>query len=294
MSKSDLVARFAELERQIDVHGRTWWASSEEPQRTFLRENPRVRARLLAKLMQNNPITTVDVYAKDGEVAWHAVRQGVHESLLAELMSGAAARQHADHNEVAAPVYFLIGLPGSGKSSTLRPLALRHAQGLGDPVVSDADEIRIRLPEYSDGLGSSILQPETVLLTYGSPSTLGLQQRAMQSARPVIVDVIGDPLHLTAAVEGLARQGRPVFLLATSCEPELCKERVMTRALDSGRFVPIALIDAKVGVPEAALEAAISTGFVRGWLIVDTCGAVPEVLRAGGESLGEVSTSDSP
>lgn len=163
-----------------------------------------------------------------------------------------------------------------------------HASGTRPTAalpVSDADAIRLALPEYAEGLGSTVVQLETVQVTYGEAPHLrgdGRQDRVLARGGDVLVDVIGDPEFLPRTVAALREQGRDSYLLVAACDPMVCRRRVMERALGNGRFVPVELVDAKVGVPDAALEAAVATGAVAGWARVDTEHQPGRVLATDG------------
>ena len=100
------------------------------------------------------------------------------------------------------------------------------------------------------------MQVETAQITYGEAPHLhgdGRQDRVLARAGDVLVDVIGDPDFLPATVTALRAQGRDCYVLLADCDPAECRRRVMQRALGNGRFVPVELVDAKVGVPDTAL-----------------------------------------
>lgn len=269
----DLLSRYEERSRQVRTYERTWWAARTGAHLAHLRAHPEVRARLLKLAMADQRVETAQIYADDKLGTWADERVDLHERILTTLSHEDGEFVHDMSRQSAdTAVYFLLGLPGSGKSSSLRPVAEAHSQSIGRLPSSDADAVRVLLPEYADGRGSGVVQTETVVVTYGIGYRAGdgRQNRVLSQGRDAVVDVIGDPQHLPAAVQVLAKQGRSVYLLLASCPPETCKARVMNRALSNGRYVPTALVDAKVGVPEAALGAAVSTNLVDGWAIIDT------------------------
>lgn len=275
----DLRARYAERARAVEHFERTWWSTDEEPQRSFLREHPEVYPRLIAQMSAGRPVETRHVYADDAGLVWAEERVNLHDRILDDM----AQEDGADRGSSEGAVYFLLGLPGSGKSTSLRPIAGAHSRASGSLPCSDADAVRSRFPEYAGGLGSGVVQTETVVVTYGTSYRAGdgRQQRVLADGRDVIVDVIGDPDRLPETVLALAGSGRPVYLLMTKCSAETSKQRVMARTLDNGRYVPTWLVDEKVGVPERAFELALETGSATGWAVVDTEES-STVIRAGG------------
>jgi hypothetical protein len=278
VTNGDLRQRFEDREVAVLAYATTWCFGPHEPHRSFLARRPDLRIRLLrAVAMGTFQLSTRDVYCADDY--WERERSEMHDNLLWQLT------QLCPDGSAVGPVYFTLGLPGSGKTSHLRPLALKHAAASdGRACVSDADEVRVLLREYADGLGSGVVQPETAVLTYGHagypggeyPEGGGLQSRVLETGGVVIVDVIGHPSYLAETVTFIANSlRRPVYLLRTECALETCIERAMLRATSpGGRYIPAAVIQARVGQPEAALEAAVRTGHVDGWAVINTEHAV--------------------
>ena len=272
------MAAFQARESAVRMYGRTWWLRREEPQMSFLDARPALRARLLSELASEaSLVSSAAVYAT-GADGWDPVRRAEHERVLTILAPSPSPR-----TGVAGAVYVLLGLPGSGKTSALRPAVRAHA-GL-PPLMSDADDVRVVLPEYAGGLGSAVLQEETAVVVYGEagyPPGGGLQDRVLSGGGVALLDVVGDPRYLPAAVRAVRSAGRRVYLLLTQCPVEACVERVMRRAVTDGRFVPPAFVRSKMGVPRAALEAALSAVPVDGWAVVDTSGPEPVPVEGDG------------
>tara|TARA_Y100000815_G_scaffold265937_1_gene283500 strand:+ start:2238 stop:3107 length:870 start_codon:yes stop_codon:yes gene_type:complete len=284
-----LRVRYAERVRAVEHFERTWWSTDEGPQSGFLREHPEVYPRIIARMSAGLPVETRHVYADDAGLVWADERLELHDRILDDMDQ----EDGSSRGSGEGAVYFLLGLPGSGKSTSLRPIAMVHSRTSGSLPCSDADAVRSRFPEYAGGLGSGVVQTETVVVTYGVSYRAGdgRQQRVLANGRDVIVDVIGDPDRLPETVLALAGVGRPVYLLMSSCSAETCKQRVMARALDNGRYVPTWLVDEKVGVPERAFELALKTGGVTGWAVVDTEGS-STVIGAGGALDSLLQSSD--
>ena len=269
-------AAFEAYSEEVDVYERTWHTEPVEPQRSFLATRPHLKAALFLRAVEGKRTFTRDVYAEND--IWTRERRDLQSQLLAKRLEN-------DHPTPPAPeaVYFLIGLPGSGKSTALRPLALAHA-GLaaGMVMVSDADELRASFPEYVGGRGSGVVQDECSDLMYdrqiGAGPEAGLQGAILNSGHTTIVDVIGSPDYLPPLVRRLRRMGRRVYVLQTSCETSTCIARAKERALATGRLVPPDLILAKDGVPEKTLEATKMTTKLSGWAVVDTNGSEPQIL----------------
>ncbi|MFF2606890.1 zeta toxin family protein [Arthrobacter koreensis] len=274
---SSVEARFESYREEVDEYEYTWFSEPEEPQKSYLGSRPELLTSLYRRAAAGKISTTRHVYAASG--LWDKSRCDFQSDLLS---------QHAPsvvELPARAAVYFLIGLPGSGKSSALRPLVYKHAAlDRSEIAVSDADDLRVKFPEYAGGKGSGVVQDECAELMYDRPTDgselwTGFQGVVLESGRTAIVDVIGDPVYLPALITRLRNQRRKVFVLQSQCAVQECIRRAKVRALETGRLVPPELIAAKEGVPEKAMDAAIATGKLTGWAVVDTNGTSATIVR---------------
>lgn len=271
---------FAAYAKKVDTYSKTWFTEQVDPQKSFLNQRPQLKQELTMRALNNEPIGTDDVYVEADH--WFPERLELQQGFIAEIVRPGS---HAEDD--GAAVYFLIGLPGSGKSSALRPLVLEHA-GLSSEdefAISDADDLRVLLPEYAIGLGSGVVQNECAELMYNRSHPTGsvapgIQGAVLAKGGVVVVDVIGDPEYLPPLVGKLREAGRPVYVLQASCHVDTCVARVMHRALKTGRFVPPALVRRKSGVPEKALKAAKDTRRLTGWAVIDTNGSQPLIIAS--------------
>jgi hypothetical protein len=179
----------------------------------------------------------------------------------------------------ATPVaVFLLGLPASGKTSVLKRIGrgyLADHDG-GQAVTRDADEVRVRMPEYEDGYGSQVLQQEVADVTYGNAT------HALPRESHLLIDVVGDPQWLPREVEHFSRLGRTIVVLCSDIPIAVAEQRAKERALTDGRYVPIAYLRSCVGRPQAALQNALATSLVDHWAIIDTKRSVPSVIDGDG------------
>ncbi|NQD90927.1 hypothetical protein HP499_24385 [Paenarthrobacter sp. CM16] len=271
---------FEDYAEEVDKYSRTWFSRQEEPQKSFLATRPELRGELFQRALDGQRTFTRHVYALEGD--WHEERLDLQNTLLRERLG-----QVSNPEGRKGAVYVLIGLPGSGKSSSLRPLVLEHAGlDLSTIKISDADELRSDFPEYAEGRGSGVVQDECAELMYDRAVTSeagepGLQGAILAAGQTTIVDVIGHPEYLPQMVKRLRREGRRVYVLQASCAVEVCIERAKKRALETGRLVPLSMIEAKRGIPEQALEAAKATGKLNGWAVWDT-NSSPALLDSHG------------
>lgn len=271
-------AAFEAYSQEVDVYEQTWHTDPVEPQRAFLDGRPQLKSELFLRALKGKRTFTNHVYAAEG--AWVDERRALQNELLSGLLDDGTPASNK-----AQTVYFLIGLPGSGKSSALRPLVSAHSGLELDAVrVSDADDLRTAFPEYAGGLGSGVVQDECSELMYdrrtGANAESGVQGAILNSGGVTIVDVIGSPEYLPPLVRRLRRLGRRVYVLQASCETDTCIARAKARAIVTGRLVPPAVILSKHGVPEKTMEALKASAGLSGWAVVDTNGSVPRVTES--------------
>ncbi|HWT94273.1 MAG TPA: zeta toxin family protein [Solirubrobacteraceae bacterium] len=256
---------------------REWWLTDRHVEER-IRASPGLLEDLEKRVRAGDFVQTKDVYwaRPDG---WTPERIGTQ----AVALEGAVPPPTTPptNRPIAA---FLLGLPGSGKSSVLKRIVENVLSSRGDGAYQtrDADDIRVRLPEYSGGLGSHVVQEEVVDVTYESaPALLTLTHH-------VIIDVVGDPVWLPREIEFFASHGYEIVVLCTELPVDVAIRRAKLRALESGRHVSVAYLESCAGRPRVALAAAR-----RGriplllWAVVDTSAPdrLPRIIE-GDPSLG--------
>lgn len=284
-STPSLDERFAQYFEEVEVYSVGWWNRDEEPQRSRLAACPGLEERLRARAAGARLIPTEWVYRD--ECGWDSERRELHRELL-ETVEPEPAEQIADAGP--ALCFLTLGLPGSGKTRALRRVLhayLHHHGHPGATGVCDPDELRVRFPEYGDGLGSLIVQDELVRLAYddeGDP--LGedgpcAQQRTLaccSTGTPQVVDTIGSE-HTPPIVTQVAENGGEVHVLVAHVPVEEAVRRTKERALETGRVVPPDLVARCGGRPERALEECLATGHVAAYVVLDTSGSGDEPPR---------------
>lgn len=162
----------------------------------------------------------------------------------------------------------IIGLPGSGKSTVLRPLVAKV--NVSASQIVDADAVRVLFPEYAGGMGSDVVQIETVYVSYGE-----LFNRAVATGSDLIVDTVGRIDHFRQYRNALP--GYEVHVLCTELPLEVAVERVKRRAVESGRFVREEVVRSAYGRSRATFDAVVSQQLADEWALIDTSGSPPRV-----------------
>lgn len=250
---AELERRFSAYTAEVEDHGRRWWANDPGVQ-SMIAADPAMLDRLLIQARSGDPVQTSDVYA-DANDNWASSRTALQDERLRSIYGIFVPA-------VDRPfVVYLLGLPGSGKTSVLRPLArefLQHEVGGGD-YVRDADDT------------------ESAYVTYVRAD------RLLPRDRHLLVDLVGDPRWLSSEMERFASRGYRLIALCTEVPLEVAVGRVKQRALADGRHVDIDYLRTCDGRSRRALEQALDDHVpIEHWAIIDTSGEDPIVLDGDG------------
>lgn len=262
-----------DLERETAAYQSQWWRA--DPAVTDAADGDSALAATLA--LDPPLVRTSDVYEPSG---W-ARRKGLHDRLVArQLGRGPSPTDPA--------VFFTIGCMGAGKTTVLRPLVDTYrAAVLGRRPETlarvAADEIRVGLPEYADGLGSEVVAAEAMAVTY---------DRVYPAARDARLDIVyatigrllpSGEASFEANLLELRADGFRDHVLLVVTPFDVCVERAERRALaEDGRLVAIAAQEDVYDQPGQCLKRLLSTpGAVDEWFIVDGSGppAAPPMLQ---------------
>ncbi|MFC5536733.1 zeta toxin family protein [Rhodocytophaga aerolata] len=197
-------------------------------------------------------------------------RQALHAKIVAEFTQNKPC-------QTKQPVAILTGgLPGSGKSTFLKKSPYKWINDSSKLVHVDADEVRAKLPEYR-GWNANATHDETkdvvnmILDQIGIPCTYDL----------VYDGTMNKMKNYIPLIEKLRNYGYQIYVLFVRVPFEVSKERVLKRYQNSGRFVPITVIEEAYAAGDTALNQ-IKT-MVDGYIVVD--GVTYEELEKGGKSI---------
>jgi hypothetical protein len=277
--------QFDRLKSDMTQYGLSWWTTDLDA-RARWKSDSALYGRLHALLKRGRAIRTADVYQVD--VAWVDPRPVIHTEIVTKLLGEC----HSFVDAPRPPAFLLFGGPGSGKSSSLRPLISRP--GMVAPVPLDADAVRVELPEYKDGRGSGIVQDECAFITYGELRETFLA--GTPNPAGVCIDLIGDPEYSVKDWWRLDRAGYRVYALLAQCPLEQAIERIKRRAVETGRIVDLDFARKVGDRPRKALDALLDadrhgTIDLAGWSVFDTSDSAfpgaPTVVEGDG-SFGSV------
>jgi hypothetical protein len=274
---------FDDYEARVKRYGWSWFRQDQSAIEVLERYGD-VRARAFGLAAGFETVGTEVVY-RAGE-RWVGGRPALHGRLVDEALRRGGLDPTGDARDAVPQAVFLLGLPGAGKSSMLRPVAgeLLRRVTEASHVVVDTDIVRGLFPEYADGLGSEVVQPETSFV-----ANRLLLDEAYRLRVNVILDKVGDPDDTVAELRYLVRSGWSVWCLCARIDVERASARTRSRALESGRYVPPDLIRAIGERPIRAYEAVRESDVpVSGCALLDTDvppGRPPIVLDARPEGL---------
>jgi hypothetical protein len=287
-----LEADFKREEDKVVYYGKHWW--EHDPGVQDRRAEVSGLSERLAKCRDEKDcvVSTQDVY-KDtqGESGWPEDWCNKRRSEQMRIL-GMLPQKDELRGQVPNPglAYITLGLPGSGKTRALRKIAWNHYEEAleacdrgrrvrGVPpgaAVLDADEIRVLIKEYKDGVGSTVVQPETATLTHGPakdsllkpPKYISLSGGGYSG---ILFDTVGDPRHTPKDVRLLVGLNFRVHVLLARVDFSVAERRIMRRCVENGRYVDPLYLLSRVGVPEQALGAVVHDGLpVEGWGVWDT------------------------
>jgi predicted ABC-type ATPase len=276
---------FRRYEARVRRYGYSWVRQNLGAAAVLARD-PELRAAVSAQVAAQRPVSTDVIYRCDDR--WLPERLDQHRKLIERLMSRSASGEEQNGGPVVGSpqAVILLGLPGSGKSSQLQPIARELIRRTSDRPhdVVDADQVRASFPEYADGLGSEILQVETAYVAHDR-----LLEEAHRQRANIILDTVGDPDRTVKELRYLIKAGWSVWCLGASVDLRIALSRARRRALRDGRYVPLDYIKSVGERPVRAFDAVrLSPLPVTGHCLLDTSGShgsVPVVLKSSNSAL---------
>jgi predicted ABC-type ATPase len=150
--------------------------------------------------------------------------------------------------------YFVIGLPGAGKSSMVaEPLSrLRGAR------IVDADIAKELIPEYQGGLGATAVHPESTAIARQ------VLARAIVNNENVVLPIVGsDVASVRGTIASLRQHGYRIELYFADVPMEEAANRAMARYYETGRLTEPSYILSRGNMPRETYDILKSEGVDR-------------------------------
>jgi adenylate kinase family enzyme len=187
-------------------------------------------------------------------------RRAVHEKVAERILNPKAAAQAGE----TPTICFVMGAPGSGKTSQGRPAA-RAATGVPPSRVTtlDPDECKMALPEYR-GWNAALLHDES------GEVFDRIMGRAVEDRHHLVFDTTGTSLDfMKGMVDRFATLGYAIHIVHTHVEADVAAHRAAARFVkdafkgtghggyaEAGRYVPVDWVYNGVdGKPERNFKA---------------------------------------
>lgn len=228
--------------------------------------------RKLTKCLEKLPQTKDLNLKPNGQ--YNLARKKLHKKIINEFKENAVCITKGQ------PIAILMGgSPASGKSSFLkkyRPFLLQE-----EILKVDADEIRAKLPEYKGyNATQTHLETKDIVTTLISDRNIGV---------PCDFDLIYDGTmnnvrSYKPLIELLKSRNYKIFIVYMDKVPkEVVVERMKNRYRDSGRFVPLEVIDDFFQKGKSAFEEL--KPLVDGYLVIDGSNRNYDIIEKGGMQL---------
>lgn len=189
----------------------------------------------LDQIIENNKLTASTYTINTPE------RKAMRNSITLDMLhQGSFSNSRINTGEVAKlkRLDIVIGLPGSGKSSTVaNPLSQRHKS-----LIIDADIAKELLPEYNNGLGANIVHIESKDIARDAMNI------ALERGMNVVYSIVGKSMDSITEIAKKANSlGYNVHLNLVDIEPSRAAVRAMERFAQTGRYIDVDYILSDVG-----------------------------------------------
>jgi adenylate kinase family enzyme len=213
-----------------------------------------------------------DPDAAGGKGDFTDARKKVHAEIAGHVLNPAAAARPGERPQVS----FVLGPPGSGKTSMGRPAA-RAAMGLPQDRTTtlDPDEVKMSLPEYR-GWNAALVHDESAEVFDR------LLEKAVADRHHVVFDTTGrSEEFMKGMLDKFAKAGYDAHLVHTHLSGEESARRAVGRFVgqafkDSpdpekrGRYVPVGFIAEHIdGHPQRVYDKLREDPRVKSWVSYD-------------------------
>lgn len=194
----------------------------------------------------------------DSRGEYTPARKALHDKIIAGILTP---------DTVAAPgtrkqAVFLLGAPGSGKTSAGQPMVDKLVKG--KLATLNSDDIKSALPEYN-GWNAGAMHHESTSVLEGP-----LMQRALTGNHNVLFDLTGNNAYgLLDMAKKMGKRGYDVHVVNVSVPEHVSVGRTWNRFLHSGRFVPPTYVKESDHKSQVTYDMLKDEPYVKSWASVD-------------------------
>lgn len=195
---------------------------------------------------------------------WDPARIAIHTGIVQLLVSPAQRPIHEPPLGV-----LLLGLPGAGKTTKLKPIVQQQNFPGRTWTVVDPDDIKARLPGYQGIIASRYHEESSeVCSSRLVPTTLGLRH-------DILFDQVGGNLtSLAARIDMLDAAQYEVHAVIAKVPIHFSVQSVVERFAANGRWVPPRLVADMASALDRSIEYIKDSEIVETYQIWDTSGPI--------------------
>lgn len=174
-------------------------------------------------------------------------------------------------------VFFVTGLPASGKSSTLVDKISQHFHAR----ILDSDDIKFAHPDFDNGFGSNYIHEESKEILKK------VSKRAKENGENLVIPIIGgdEPEKLAKKLKEYSDNGWEVAICQNDLPSNKAMGRAMTRYITDGRYIPPEVLKAYGDTPHSNYLEMIERGKQYGLKDLSGFARVDNDVAAGNKAI---------
>jgi len=214
--------------------------------------------------------------SKDGPLTTE--RAALHKQIIADAVAGVPKSD-------VPTLYMMGGGPASGKSTIIKQNVVTHPT---QHVLLNPDEFKEDLPEYREGIKAKDVRAAAFVHEESSLLNKAVGKEARERGQDIVWDGTGDGTiqKLRDQIAAYRAKGYRVKADYVTTPTEVAVERVYSRGMREGRFVPLADVRNTHREVSRILPLAVAEGLFDEMTLWDTStDALVLVARATGKNL---------
>lgn len=235
-------------------------------------------AGMAARKAAGLPQDTMQIYC-DENGNWTAERQKLHEEIIESFFKGKTPVENPK-------VIVLGGGPGAGKST----IARNNLDLDENTVYVDSDAIKYMLPEMREGIKKGDLSAAAYVHEESSYLAKKISARASKENYNLLMDGTGDDTieNLTRKISSLRSKNNSIEAVYVTIDANIAWERSLKRAVETGRYVPKAVLFSSHKAISNTFPLAIERGLFDNFKLFDNGYSEPKLIAQGKGSVLEI------